>query len=416
MASGDIASPLPMVKRGLLGLFDSPPVKVETRNTEHLHMGLLDSPPYSVQSNGQSIPLVDDTSHPVAVLDCGSASKKLIFDGEKPPVLLPPEVVSIIILIAWSSGLYRASSVVGAVSTQWHYAAEWVKILYAEAPSTISLFAPPSIAMRYIAPYMLDMAAMVNIPNPVVLSMFPHGIPLVSVHLSELLHTYGWLFDETILLICVHVLGMAQLQGAILVAAETLCTTGSLDGWSCPRMLYLEPFIAEAFMNGKHPTHFFSMRTPSFAEALMAVIIGAEMIVAPVCVGKCHWVVIIVFLKAGVVHTYDSLGAAHPSKARNTLHVLDELCQHHINDSLKSVLGIRDWVIHHHQQTAPQQKDHSSCGVFVCVTALYISQALELSFSQEDMHYWRLRFAYELVYHKEANPYPPEQEVIIIAD
>ena len=128
-------------------------------------------------------------------------------------------------------------------------------------------------------------------------------------------------------------------------------------------------------MNGKHPTHYFSMRTPSFAEALMAVIIGADMIVAPVCVGKCHWVVIIVVLKAGVVHTYDSLGAARPSSARNTLHVLDELCHHHINDSLKSVLGIRDWVIHHHQQTAPQQKDHSSWDVCLCHCTIHLASS-----------------------------------------
>ena len=45
----------------------------------------------------------------------------------------------------------------------------------------------------------------------------------------------------------------------------------------------------------------------------------------------------------------------------------------------------------------PQQENGSDCGMFTCKFAEYLSRDADISFSQDDMPYFRKRMVYEIV-------------------
>ena len=52
----------------------------------------------------------------------------------------------------------------------------------------------------------------------------------------------------------------------------------------------------------------------------------------------------------------------------------------------------------------PQQMNGSDCGMFTCKFAEYLSRNANITFSQEDMPYFRRRMIYEIVEAKLMHP------------
>ncbi len=52
----------------------------------------------------------------------------------------------------------------------------------------------------------------------------------------------------------------------------------------------------------------------------------------------------------------------------------------------------------------PQQMNGSDCGMFACKFAEYLSRDAEVTFSQEDMPYFRKRMVFEIVTNRLIHP------------
>ena len=107
--------------------------------------------------------------------------------------------------------------------------------------------------------------------------------------------------------------------------------------------------------------------------------------------------------RIGICEVYDSLGGTHHQPARLVISMLDQMCLRHTHTSLVDILIIDGWDFILHGSDSPPQTDHSSCGVFVCVAAMCIHLERPVLFSQAEIMYWRLRFAYLLTTHQDVS-------------
>jgi len=60
------------------------------------------------------------------------------------------------------------------------------------------------------------------------------------------------------------------------------------------------------------------------------------------------------------------------------------------------ILNKDEWKLENVEDT-PQQENGSDCGMFSCKVAEYLSRDAELTFSQENMNYFRERMIYEII-------------------
>jgi sentrin-specific protease 1 len=59
------------------------------------------------------------------------------------------------------------------------------------------------------------------------------------------------------------------------------------------------------------------------------------------------------------------------------------------------LINKEDWELENVEET-PQQQNGSDCGMFSCKVAEYLSRDAELTFTQENMNYYRERMIYEI--------------------
>jgi len=120
-------------------------------------------------------------------------------------------------------------------------------------------------------------------------------------------------------------------------------------------------------------------------------IFAMNYILIPVHLGM-HWCLCVANMKDQVITYYDSMGG------RNEACV--EAVRKYVNDEsmAKRQTGIKfsEWklVI---EEDIPQQMNGSDCGMFTCKYAEYITRGKAISFTQEDMPYFRRRMVYEIL-------------------
>lgn len=68
-------------------------------------------------------------------------------------------------------------------------------------------------------------------------------------------------------------------------------------------------------------------------------------------------------------------------------------------DKKKQPYDTTDWTLQIVKKI-PQQMNGSDCGVFSCMFAEYISANKSITFTQEDMPYFRHKMAYEILHSK----------------
>ena len=105
-----------------------------------------------------------------------------------------------------------------------------------------------------------------------------------------------------------------------------------------------------------------------------------------------HWCLAVINFKDKRFEYYDSLGGSNDTLLQKLrMYVVDEARTHNHQNQYSLV----DWEDHTPQDT-PRQDNLEDCGVFTCKFADYLSDNLDLQFSEKHMPYFRTRMALEL--------------------
>jgi len=120
-------------------------------------------------------------------------------------------------------------------------------------------------------------------------------------------------------------------------------------------------------------------------------IFSYDLILIPVHLGM-HWCLATVDLKQKAVFYYDSMGGDNAT----CLNALLKYLQDEHMDKKKAPFDTSDFqsVI---VKDIPRQMNGSDCGMFACKFAEYLSRDAVITFTQEDMPYFRRRMIYEIV-------------------
>jgi len=120
-------------------------------------------------------------------------------------------------------------------------------------------------------------------------------------------------------------------------------------------------------------------------------IFSHSLILVPVHLGM-HWCLATIDIKKKAITYYDSMGG-------NNTACLRSLAEYVKNEHLAKkgkALDMSSWVQVVAKQI-PQQMNGSDCGMFTCKFAEYLSRRARITFSQQDMPYFRRRMVYEIV-------------------
>lgn len=114
--------------------------------------------------------------------------------------------------------------------------------------------------------------------------------------------------------------------------------------------------------------------------------------IIPIPVHKgCHWCMAIIHFKNKTITYYDSMGSPDDS----VLMALEGYLQDEFRDKKKSEFDMCDWK-KVNAKNIPQQENGSDCGVFSCMFAEFITRKRPLTFTQQNMEYFRMRMVYEI--------------------
>lgn len=121
-------------------------------------------------------------------------------------------------------------------------------------------------------------------------------------------------------------------------------------------------------------------------------IFSYDVIPVPVHVGQVHWCMAIIHLKQKTIKYYDSMGTPNP----RLLNALEDYLREESLDKRKEPFDTSKF----HKESvadAPRQMNGSDCGVFSCMFAEYITRNRQITFSQENMPYFRRKMILEIV-------------------
>lgn len=120
-------------------------------------------------------------------------------------------------------------------------------------------------------------------------------------------------------------------------------------------------------------------------------IFSHDYILVPIHRGM-HWCMAIIDMNEKVIRYYDSMDGRFPQCADALLTYL----QKESMDKKKQPFDTSGWV-KEHAEKIPQQNNGSDCGMFACMYAEYVSRNAPISFSQDDMPYFRRKVVYEIL-------------------
>ena len=105
-----------------------------------------------------------------------------------------------------------------------------------------------------------------------------------------------------------------------------------------------------------------------------------------------HWIVIVAFMKERKLQAFCSLGMRHKVPTRL---VWNYLLDEHRDKHGGAELPHQDkWVLTYSTPFAPRQRNGYDCGVFVCMTADFLSMGWPLIYNQDHVAHCRVRIAH----------------------
>jgi len=121
-------------------------------------------------------------------------------------------------------------------------------------------------------------------------------------------------------------------------------------------------------------------------------IFSMDIIPIPVHVRGIHWCMAIIHLKNRSIKYYDSMGAPNIP----VLKALEQYLKDESLDKRKQPFDTSDFQIEC-VRDVPRQMNGSDCGVFSCMFAEYICRNKSITFTQNEMPYFRNRMVLEIV-------------------
>ncbi|XP_063984234.1 sentrin-specific protease 1-like isoform X2 [Diachasmimorpha longicaudata] len=123
-------------------------------------------------------------------------------------------------------------------------------------------------------------------------------------------------------------------------------------------------------------------------------IFAQDIVVVPVHL-QMHWCMSIIDFRDKSIRYYDSMGADN----QKCLRALRKYLEDESLDKKKKSYDTSDWTAEC-MSDIPQQMNGSDCGVFSCTFAEFICANRRITFSQDDMPYFRHKMVYEILKRK----------------
>lgn len=121
----------------------------------------------------------------------------------------------------------------------------------------------------------------------------------------------------------------------------------------------------------------------------------------PINISNSHWTMLVVFMKKRKIQYYDSMAAS----GRKYLEAIMRYIKDEHQAKKGTPIDMSDWeIVSCKRNETPQQHNGYDCGVFSIMFADFLSDNLELHFSQEDISDMRLKIA--LAIHSGQLSYP----------
>lgn len=120
-------------------------------------------------------------------------------------------------------------------------------------------------------------------------------------------------------------------------------------------------------------------------------IFAQDLVVVPVHL-DIHWCMSIIDFRDKSIIYYDSMGGNN-SKC---LAALKQYLQDESLDKKKQAYDMSDWTFQS-AKNIPQQMNGSDCGMFSCMFAEYVCANKKITFTQDDMPYFRNKMVYEIL-------------------
>lgn len=158
---------------------------------------------------------------------------------------------------------------------------------------------------------------------------------------------------------------------------------------------------------GRKPSHFFNN---FFMERLLITdkkynyanvkrwsknfdIFTMHKIFVPINLSNTHWTMAVVYMEANEIHYYDSMSG----RGEQYMTALRSWVADEARSKCSQELDMSDWKLISREQHVPQQLNGTDCGVFTIVCADFVSDDLPLSYSQEQMPFFREKIGCDIV-------------------
>lgn len=150
-----------------------------------------------------------------------------------------------------------------------------------------------------------------------------------------------------------------------------------------PKVHAMNTFFYPKLLSGGHSSlKRWTRKVDIFAQDLMVVPVHLDI----------HWCMSIIDFRDKSIIYYDSMGSSNPK----CLAALKQYLQDESLDKKKRSYDMSDWKLQSAKKI-PQQMNGSDCGVFSCMFAEFICANKKLTFTQDDMPYFRNKMVYEIL-------------------
>ncbi|NXC20931.1 SENP2 protease, partial [Corythaeola cristata] len=119
-----------------------------------------------------------------------------------------------------------------------------------------------------------------------------------------------------------------------------------------------------------------------------------DLILVPVHL-RVHWVLVAIDIRKKIIKYLDSMAGNGDEICETLLQYLQEESRERRNLQLP----FSEWTMYSMKShEIPRQFNESDCGVFMCKYADYISQDKPMTFTQDDMPYFRKKMVWEIIH------------------
>jgi sentrin-specific protease 1 len=150
-----------------------------------------------------------------------------------------------------------------------------------------------------------------------------------------------------------------------------------------PKVHAMNTFFYPKLLSGGHASlRRWTRKVDIFAQNVVVVPIHLDI----------HWCMSIIDFRDKSITYYDSMGGNNPK----CLTALKQYLQDESIDKKKQTYDMSNWKLYSAKKI-PQQMNGSDCGVFSCMFAEYVCANKKITFTQDDMPYFRNKMVYEIL-------------------